>query len=151
MMWYIFKWWITETNTLLLVGYWIKHSSIDRLLNQTLSYWWIIQTLFHWWNWIKRSSVGGLLNLMFILWELRWSTLYVTLLRSGVFQKHLWNLRTLRFSWIKCSSFNVWVRYFVWNFRRYLWNSTLKILLMHWKIRFLYSVEILRALRFKSS
>ena len=50
--------------------------------------------------------------------------------------------------WIKSTSFNVWVRYSVWDFKGTLWNSTLLIL---WKIRFLYNIEILRAPRFKSS
>ena len=31
---------------------------------------------------------------------------------------------------IKIISFNVWVRYFLWNFRGYLWNSTQNILLI---------------------
>ena len=31
-----------------------------------------------------------------------------------------------------------WVRYFVWNFKGYLWNSTQNILPIHWKIQFLY-------------
>ena len=39
----------------------------------------------------------------------------------------------------------------MWNFKGYLWNSTQNILLIHWKIRFLYNIGILRALRFKSS
>ena len=39
----------------------------------------------------------------------------------------------------------------MWNFKGYLWNSTQNILPIHWKIRFLYDIEILRALRFKSS
>ena len=52
---------------------------------------------------------------------------------------------------IKSTSFNVWVRYFVWNFKGTLWNSTQNILPIHWKIWFLYNMEILRALRFKSS
>ena len=52
---------------------------------------------------------------------------------------------------IKSTSFNVWVRYFVQNFKGTLWNSSQNILPMHWKIWFLYYVEILRALRFKSS
>ena len=64
----------------------------------------------------------------------------------------LLNLRALKFSpWIKSTSFNVWVRYFVWNFKGTLWNSTRNIWPIHWKIRFLYNMEILRALRFKSS
>ena len=53
--------------------------------------------------------------------------------------------------WIKSTSFNVWVRYFVWNFKGTFWNSTQNILPIHWKIWFLYNIEILRALRFKSS
>ena len=52
---------------------------------------------------------------------------------------------------MKSTSFNVWVRYFVWNFKGYLWNSTQNILPIHWKIPSLYNIEILRALRFKSS
>ena len=47
--------------------------------------------------------------------------------------------------------FNVWVRYFVWNFKGNLWNSTQNIFPMHWKISFSYKIEILRALRIKSS
>ena len=39
----------------------------------------------------------------------------------------------------------------MWNFKGYLWNSTQNILPIHWKIWFLYSIGILRALRFKSS
>ena len=53
--------------------------------------------------------------------------------------------------WIKSTSFNVWVRYFVWNFKGTLWNSTQNIIPIHWKIWFLCNFEILRALRFKSS
>ena len=53
--------------------------------------------------------------------------------------------------WIKSTSFNVWVKYFVWNFKGNLWNSTQNILPIHWKIWFLYNIEILRAFRFKSS
>ena len=52
---------------------------------------------------------------------------------------------------MKFTSFNVWVRYFVWNFKGTLWNFTQNILPIHWKILFLYNFEILRALRFKSS
>ena len=39
----------------------------------------------------------------------------------------------------------------MWNFKGTLWNSTQNILPIHWKIRFLYNIEILRALRCKSS
>ena len=37
------------------------------------------------------------------------------------------------------------------NFKRNLWNSTQNILPIHWKIWFLYNIEILWAIRFKSS
>ena len=39
----------------------------------------------------------------------------------------------------------------MWNFKGTLWNSTQNILPIHWKIELLYNIEILRALRFKSS
>ena len=45
---------------------------------------------------------------------------------------------------MKSTSFNVWVRYFVWNFKGY-------ILPIHWKLRSLCCIAILRALRFTSS
>ena len=50
----------------------------------------------------------------------------------------------------KIASFNVWVRYFVWNFKGYLWNSTLNILPIHWQMWILFTGEKLSALRFKS-
>ena len=37
---------------------------------------------------------------------------------------------------MKIISFNVWLRYFVWNFKGYLWNSTQNILPMHRKVIF---------------
>ena len=66
----------------------------------------------------------------------------------------LLNLRALKYSpviEIQIFQINVWVRYFVWNFKGALWNSTQNILPIHWKIWFLYNIDILRALRFKSS
>ena len=39
----------------------------------------------------------------------------------------------------------------MWNFKAYIWNSTQNILPIHWKMQFIYSVEIFRVLRFKSS
>ena len=39
----------------------------------------------------------------------------------------------------------------MWNFKGTLWNSTQNILLICWKIWFLYNIEFLRALRLKSS
>ena len=39
----------------------------------------------------------------------------------------------------------------MWNFKGTLWNSTQNILPIHWKIWLLFNIEILRALRFKSS
>ena len=51
---------------------------------------------------------------------------------------------------MKLSPFNAWVRYFMWNFKGNLWNSTQNIFPIHWKILFLYNIYILRVLRFKS-
>ena len=39
----------------------------------------------------------------------------------------------------------------MWTFKDTLWNFTQNILPIRWKIWFLYNIEILRALRFKSS
>ena len=47
----------------------------------------------------------------------------------------------------KYSSFNVWVRDFVWNFKGYLWNYTQNILPIYWKINLIHCS---RALRFMS-
>ena len=64
----------------------------------------------------------------------------------------LLNPRALKISTLhKILSFNVWVRYFVWNFKGTLWNSTQNILPIHWKLYILYTDGNLRALRFKSS
>ena len=52
---------------------------------------------------------------------------------------------------IKIAPFNVWVRYFEWNFKGTLWNSAQNILPIHWKMWILSTGENLRALRFKSS
>ena len=60
-----------------------------------------------------------------------------------------WELLNLQFS-TSYTSFNVWVRYFVWNFKGYLWNSTQNIIPIHWKIHLLFNVENLTALRFTS-
>ena len=49
---------------------------------------------------------------------------------------------------IKIASFNVWVRYSVWNFKGPLWNSTQNILPMHWKMCILFTGEILKSFRF---
>ena len=46
----------------------------------------------------------------------------------------LLNLRALKFSTLqKIASFSAWVRYFVWNFKGTLWNSTQNILPIHRK------------------
>ena len=46
---------------------------------------------------------------------------------------------------IKITPFNVWLRYFVWNFKGPLWNSIQNILSMHWKMCILFTGENLRA------
>ena len=64
----------------------------------------------------------------------------------------LLNVWALNFHmWIKSTSFNVWVKYFVCNFKGNLWNSTQNILPIHWKMWSLYNIKILRAFRFESS
>ena len=62
----------------------------------------------------------------------------------------IWELLNFHL-WIKSTFCNVWITYFVWNFKGTLWNSTQNILPIHWKIWFLYNTEILKALRFESS
>ena len=74
---------------------------------------------------------------------------------GGAFKKayeHL-HLRALNFSFVYEIYLFQCVRYFVSNFKMYLWNSTQKIYPRHWKIWFVFvcSIEILRALGFKSS
>ena len=49
---------------------------------------------------------------------------------------------------LKCTS---WVKYFMWNFKGYLWNCTQNMFPIHWDIRFWYSIEILRALGYQIS
>ena len=43
---------------------------------------------------------------------------------------NLWALRSYLLN--KRNMFNVWVRYFVWNFKRHLWNSTQNIPIHCW-------------------
>ena len=64
----------------------------------------------------------------------------------------LLNLRVLKYSYVnKIHIFQCMSKIFCVKFQRYLWNSTQNISPIHWKIWFLYNMEILRALRFKSS
>ena len=71
----------------------------------------------------------------------------------GVFQKCLrpqnWELSNIHISTNE-TSFNVWVRNFVWYFKGSLWNSRQNILPMHWNTWFKYNVENSRALRLTS-
>ena len=87
------------------------------------------------------SSVSSFLSLV----NLR------ALLCPGAFKKRFYepvNLTSLKISSVtKITYFNVWSRYFVWNFKGTIWNSTQ----IHSKIRLLYNVVILRAFKFKSS
>ena len=64
--------------------------------------------------------------------------------------KNAFELLNLRAIKIQCC-IKVWVKYFVWNFKGYLWNSTQNIIPIHWKMWILFTGENLRALRFKSS
>ena len=69
---------------------------------------------------------------------------------SRLFQKHL-ELLKFHIS-IEYTSFRIWVRYFMWNFKEYLWDSIKTILAIQWKIRFLNTCnfEIVRGLRLKN-
>ena len=102
---------------------------------------------------INNLKISSKLNCLFILPCI--TKIYTgKALNRGPFQKRLraLNLRNLRFSTVnKIHIFQGMVRYFVWNFKGYLRNSTQNILPIHWKIRFLYSAGILRTLKFKSS
>ena len=62
------------------------------------------------------------------------------------------NRRALKFQHcIKIASFNVWIRYFVCNFKVTLWNSTQTIFLIHCNVCILCTSENLRTIKFKSS
>ena len=64
----------------------------------------------------------------------------------------LLHLRALKFSPVnKIHIFQCMCMIFLWNFKGTLWNSTQNILPIQWKIRIVYNIEILRALRSKSS
>ena len=86
-------------------------------------WWW-------WWWWWGGGGGGGLIKD-----------------QGGGGAYELLNLRALKISMLYK---NVWVRYFVWNFKGYLWNSTQNISPIHWKMWILFKGEDLRALRFKS-
>ena len=63
----------------------------------------------------------------------------------------LLNVRALKFSTVnKINIFQCMGKIFCVEFQRYPLNSTQNILPIHWKIWFLYNIEILRVLRFKS-
>ena len=60
----------------------------------------------------------------------------------------LLNLIDLKDSMLnKTASFNVWVRYFAWNLKGALWNSTQNILPIDWKVNISFTGENLRAFR----
>ena len=63
--------------------------------------------------------------------------------------RNAYELLNIRALWIKHTSFNVWVRYFVWNFKRVPLKFHTKYLAhtLRWKIEFLYHIEIFRGLR----
>ena len=109
-------------------------------------------------------TISSVFPAHYISWSLRLIFLYITvsvpcpfLTITFTFPLHLRfqrgnGLWALKFSPVnKMACFNAWVRYFVWNFKGDFWNSTRNILPIHWKMRFLYNIEILRALGFKSS
>ena len=50
-----------------------------------------------------------------------------------VYKLEIWDRLNFKYL-VKIASFNVLIRYFVWNFKGSLWNSTQNILPMHWKM-----------------
>ena len=76
--------------------------------------------------------------------------IFVYTLRPGGLFKNAYGLvnsGALKFPFSLCyTSFNVWVRYFVWNFEANPWNptGTQNILPIHSKIKILHNVENLR-------
>ena len=63
----------------------------------------------------------------------------------------LLNLRALKFSPVNKIHIFQCMGKIMWNFKGALWNSTQNISPIHWKIQFLYCVEILSALGLKTS
>ena len=107
-------------------------------------------------NFKPRRETFKFCNLVCLILEiLRYCVVFLSMpgvvSRSGGHFKNnyeLLNLRALK----KNVSFNVWVRYFVWNFKGSLLNSMQNILPIHWKMCiFLFAGENLRAIGFKSS
>ena len=45
--------------------------------------------------------------------------------------------------WMKHTTLKIWVKYSVWNFKRYHWHSTQNILRIQWKMGFLYNANTL--------
>ena len=52
----------------------------------------------------------------------------------------IWKLLNFHFP-TNYTSFNIWARQLVWNFKGYLWNSTQNTPPIHWKIQSIYNVE----------
>ena len=73
------------------------------------------------------------------------SDAYICMAKPGGHYKNaykLFNQRDLKMSTlIEIASLKAWVRYFVWNFKDTLWNSTQNILLIHWKMCILFAGE----------
>ena len=63
-------------------------------------------------------------------------------LSGGAFQKRVRALKPTSLNFQCCIKINVWVRYFVWNFKGYLWNSTQNILPIHEKCGFYSQMKI---------
>ena len=70
--------------------------------------------------------------------------------RSSDHSKMLLNQRGLKMSLLDKTFFNVWARYFAWNFKGYLWIATQNALPTHLKVWFSYKVRDTRAFRWKS-
>ena len=83
--------------------------------------------------------------LLHLLTKVSWGTVQKRLWAC----KQPWEILHLQFS-TNCISFKVWVRYFVWNFKGYLWNSTQNSLPIHKKISFFLKCWKFKSPRFRS-
>ena len=115
---------------------------------------------FLWFYFFIHSQLNGLkwLIIIFLYFQLfvqllhHLGTLDFTI-TDRAFHKHI---RVRKSEWehlnfrhcIRIVSFNVWVRYFVLDFKGTLWNSTQNIFPIHWKMRSLLKREDIRAPKF---
>ena len=98
-------------------------------------------------GWCKSVILWSIMYHFYVLWP------SISLAKQGGISKMHMSSSIESYSIFKCIkivSFNVWARYFVWNFKGTLWHSTKNISPIHWKSRSWLRSENLRAHRFTS-